>query len=451
MSSSKRLSRKKRGRRANASGQRKGSWRWGLVILPLVLLLFWVTEAGWLQRFVTPILAGSEASGSLWLVFLTGLTAGGLSCVAVQGGLLATTIARREQLLLEKKSQAVGHATPILLFLGAKLVAYTLLGALLGLFGSWISLSPTMRGGLQILIGLFMLGMALQMFDVHPIFRYLVIQPPKRIQRFIRQNSKTDDVLTPLFLGALTVFIPCGVTQAMELLALGSGSATQGALIMFAFVLGTSPIFYLLGVATARLSSVWEGTFMRIAATTIAVMALYSILGGTRLLGVVIPTFAASSEAVAEANQAATTESEGSNVASDEQLFATSPDLLAAPVDSGPPPEIFDTTQPWLQGGATGQANVEASGGIQEVTINVQETRYVPAQIQMKAGVPARLTLITENIYTCARAFVIPAFNVQKLLPATGSEVIEFTPTQLGQIPFMCSMGMYGGFIEVVE
>ena len=69
----------------------------------------------------------------------------------------------------------------------------------------------------------------------------------------------------------------------------------------------------------------------------------------------------------------------------------------------------------------------------------------------MKAGVPARLTLITDNIYTCTRAFVIPAFNVQKLLPATGSEVVEFTPTVLGQIPFMCSMGMYGGFIEVVE
>ncbi|MGB0386937.1 MAG: sulfite exporter TauE/SafE family protein, partial [Ardenticatenaceae bacterium] len=381
---------------------------------------------------------------------LTGLTAGGLSCVAVQGGLLATTIARREQLLLEEKSQSTGHATPILLFLGAKLVAYTLLGALLGLLGSWISLSPTMRGWLQILIGLFMLGMALQMLDIHPIFRYLVIQPPKRIQRFIRQSSKADDAFTPLFLGALTVFIPCGVTQAMELLALGSGSATQGALIMFAFVLGTSPIFYLLGLATARLSSAWEGTFMRVAATTIAIMALYSILGGTRLLGVVVPTFAASDSVVAEANLAPTTESEASNVASDEQLFATSPDLLAAPANSGPPTEIFDTTQPWLQGGATGQANVEPSGGIQEVTINVQEARYVPERIQMKAGVPARLTLITDNIYTCARAFVIPAFNVQKLLPATGSEVVEFTPTQPGKIPFMCSMGMYGGFIEVV-
>ncbi|MGB0386938.1 MAG: hypothetical protein ACPGWR_19155, partial [Ardenticatenaceae bacterium] len=87
MSSSKRSSRKKRRQGAGGSSQRKVSWAWGLVILPLVLLLFWVTEAGWLQSAITPILAGSETGGSLWLIFLTGLTAGGLSCVAVQGGL----------------------------------------------------------------------------------------------------------------------------------------------------------------------------------------------------------------------------------------------------------------------------------------------------------------------------------------------------------------------------
>ena len=54
---------------------------------------------------------------------------------------------------------------------------------------------------------------------------------------------------------------------------------------MFAFVLGTSPIFYLLGLATARLSSAWEGTFMQAAAIAIILMALYSMLAGSRLLG----------------------------------------------------------------------------------------------------------------------------------------------------------------------
>ena len=151
--------------------EQKKRWSWGLIIVPLVLLLLVAYQGGWLRLptfLSSPLeLGGLGADASLWLVFLTGLTAGGLSCVAVQGGLLATTVARREQLLLEEKlvlteegSQTTGHATPILLFLAAKLVAYTLLGMLLGVFGSWIALSPTMRGWLQILIGLFMLGMA---------------------------------------------------------------------------------------------------------------------------------------------------------------------------------------------------------------------------------------------------------------------------------------------------
>ena len=123
------------------------------------------------------------------------------------------------------------------------------------------------------------------MLDVHPIFRYLTLQPPKRVQRLIRANAKRSDAFAPLSLGALTVLIPCGVTQAMELLALGSGNPVRGALILFAFVLGTAPLFFILGLLTARLSGAWQGAFLRVAAVAIAVMALYSMLGGSRLLG----------------------------------------------------------------------------------------------------------------------------------------------------------------------
>lgn len=71
-------------------------------------------------------------------------------------------------------------ARPIALFLGAKLVAYTLLGALLGWLGSVLQLTPTVRGILQIAIGIYMVGNALRMFEVHPIFRYFVFEPPRR-------------------------------------------------------------------------------------------------------------------------------------------------------------------------------------------------------------------------------------------------------------------------------
>ena len=58
---------------------------------------------------------------NLWIIFTTGLVAGGVTCLAVQGGLLATAIA-------ERKSKILG----IVGFLLAKLFAYSLLGLGLG-------------------------------------------------------------------------------------------------------------------------------------------------------------------------------------------------------------------------------------------------------------------------------------------------------------------------------
>src|SRR6185436_19441813 len=114
-------------------------------------------------------------------------------------------------------------ALPILLFLASKLAAYTLLGALLGWLGSYLTLTPATRAMFLIVIGIFMIGNALRIFNVHPIFRYFSIEPPKFITRYIRKTAKGTDTATPIFLGFLTVLIPCGVTQAMIATALGTG------------------------------------------------------------------------------------------------------------------------------------------------------------------------------------------------------------------------------------
>jgi len=213
-------------------------------------------------------LADTSSAGQIALAFITGLTTGGLSCLAVQGGLLASSLAHQiEQDYVDQSAQPrcrekdqtqplrQNTAFPILLFLASKLAAYTLLGALLGWLGSYLTLSPTTRAILLIAIGIFMVGNALRMFNVHPIFRYFSIEPPKFITRYIRRTAKGTDTATPLFLGALTVFIPCGVTQAIMATALGTGSVVLGAALMFAFTLGTSPVFFIIAYLTTELGT----------------------------------------------------------------------------------------------------------------------------------------------------------------------------------------------------
>lgn len=147
-------------------------------------------------------------------------------------------------------------AKPIILFLIAKLMAYTALGFLLRAVGSVLQLTPTTSALLYIGIGVFMIGNALQMLDVHPIFRYFVIEPPKFLTRYIRRRSKEgESLVTPLFMGTLTIFLPCGVTQAVMAVALGTGSAIEGTLLMFAFILGTIPLFFTVSYFATRLSA----------------------------------------------------------------------------------------------------------------------------------------------------------------------------------------------------
>ena len=136
---------------------------------------------------------------NLWAIFLTGLTTGGLSCLAMQGGLLASIIANQKDEEIEKNA---AHTTPssfdqldwlpVGLFLVSKLVAHTLLGFLLGWLGSQMELSLTLRLFFQGFAALFMLATAANLLQLHPLFRYIVFQPPKFIQRMVRNSTKSD-------------------------------------------------------------------------------------------------------------------------------------------------------------------------------------------------------------------------------------------------------------------
>lgn len=356
--------------------------------------------------------AGSGLSGRIMVAFITGLTTGGLSCLAVQGGLLASSLARQiEQDYLEqahhhkrgrKHQQATPKRTntaiPILLFLLAKLVAYTLLGILLGWAGSFLTLSPLTRAILMIGIGAFMVGNALRMFNVHPIFRYFNIEPPKFITRYIRRTAKGTDTFTPLFLGALTVFIPCGVTQAMMAAALATGSPIAGAALMFAFTLGTSPVFFIVAYLTTELGARTERFFMRFVAVAVLILGLVTLDGGLNLMG--------------------------------------SPYSLQNLRRS-----LFPS-----ENAAAAQASSAASDS--SAVLYVQNEGYFPQTLRADANTPITLNLVTNRTYSCARDFVIPALGFYQLLPDTGTVEVDIPAQPSGtRMFFTCSMGMYTGMI----
>ncbi len=366
--------------------------------------------------------------------FLTGLTAGGLSCFAVQGGLLSGSLARQAEgkpvrstgkQALQANISSRGMAFSVLLFLAAKLVAYTLLGFGLGWLGSFFFLSSALKGAIQIGIGVFLVGNALRMFgeahyvNVHPIFRYFSFEPPSVITRYVRQISKGNDRLaTPIFLGLLTVLIPCGVTQSAMAVAMGTGSPLLGAAIMFAFVLGTSPTFFGVTVLATGLAKVFQKYFYPIVAVIVLLLGLTTIDGGLNIVG---SPFSSSA------------------------IWHT---LTDVPQPVSAKASFSSSTGPSASssGGLTASSS---SGQSYVIRINVVNSGYTPARSTAPGGQPIQLILSTKNTQSCSRAFVIPSLNIQKVLPATGETTINLPAQPAGStLRYTCSMGMYTGTIQ---
>lgn len=332
----------------------------------------------------------------LWIIFITGLTVGGLTCLAVQGGLLASIITSREGQEIEKGVNTRNTIVPTLTFLISKLVAHILLGFMLGAFGGVIGISQTAQIAMQFLAGVYMIAVALNLLNVHPIFRYAIIQPPKFLTRRIKNQSKNKDIFAPAILGAMTIFIPCGTTLAMEALAISSVNALSGATIMGVFVLGTAPLFFGIGWLTSVLGDNFRNKFLKVAAFAVLYLGVTSVNG--------------------------------------------------ALVAGGSPLSIQSVVNTYTSGGV----NNDKIATDQNIDINITTSGYSPNYFRVKKGSPVTINLISKDAFSCASAFRIPSFGIERNLQPNETQKVSFTPTNVGKITFTCSMGMYSGIIEVI-
>jgi uncharacterized protein len=294
-----------------------------------------------------------------------------------------------------------------------------------------------------------MIGNALRMFNIHPFFRIFALEPPKFVTRAIRRRAKKGaDLFTPLFLGAMTVLIPCGVTQAMMAVAIATGDPIKGAGLMLAFTLGTSPVFFVLAYLTTQIGSRLEKLFTRFVAVIILVLGIVTYLSGLRLTGLsfslpvadILPGWLQTGSSTQQVVQPVFIPS-----STEEVINPPTAEAIPSPLPAS------DTTSPTTE--AVASPGVESIPPPTEETITIltlaaQNNGYFPGTLFAPAGSPARLNVVTEDTRSCAVAFVIPMLNYETLLPETGTTTIDIPPQPPGTVlAFTCSMGMYTGEI----
>ncbi len=327
-------------------------------------------------------------SSSLWIVPLVGLVAGFSTCMAIIGGLVLGASARYSELHPEttRKQKFVPH----LFFNLGRIVGFAVLGGLIGLVGSALSPSAGLLGFLTIIVGLVMILLGLKLVDIFPKLKKISVALPKGIGRLLGANKGAEKYShrTAIISGMLTFFLPCGFTQAMQLLAVSSGSFVRGALIMSLFAVGTAP--GLLGVG--GLASVFKGQKARLfyatAGLLVIVLGWINIANGSRLVN--------------------------------------------------------------FGGGENNTTANETTGEEQIVRMTQKANGYYPNNLVVEKGKPVKWIVNSETNFSCAAYLVVPEYRISQSLKK-GENIIRFTPTQTGTIPFSCSMGMYRGQFTVVE
>lgn len=146
------------------------------------------------------------------------------------------------------------------------------LGTVLTYTLSMKSMLFTMLGLVVALLGLNMWGLLLALPSL-PGEQNAACRLPERLRR-----------QTPLLVGLLTGFMPCGALYAAWLCAMSSGSAVRGALLMLAFGLGTVPLMLLFASLGALLPRGWTKYLRKLGAVLVTSMGLKMLIGGLLLL-----------------------------------------------------------------------------------------------------------------------------------------------------------------------
>jgi sulfite exporter TauE/SafE/copper chaperone CopZ len=212
--------------------------------------------------------AGSIAEGGLVVAGLLGLAAGVSTCMALTGGLvLALSAAFAASRPPDPAAGIAVRLRPTATFLAGRVGGFALLGAALGAVGSAVVLPPLVVAVLMVAVAIVMTIVGIRLTGLSPRVAAWSPTLPAGLGRSLGVDEGAVTRYTDAraaTLGALTFFLPCGFTQAVQVYALSTGSPLVAGAIMAVFAIGTVPGLLALGGLPAVLPSGWRPAVLRL-------------------------------------------------------------------------------------------------------------------------------------------------------------------------------------------
>lgn len=256
---------------------------WSEFSTALPLAVLFIAAFILLQKLgIVNLIGGGEVSYPT--AFLIGVVASLSTCMAIVGGLVLSMSAS-----FAKEGDKI---RPQVMFHVGRLVSFFILGGTIGVLGSVFRLGGTGTLILGILIAFVMFILGINLLDVFPWAKTLQPTMPRFLSKRILNVKNVNHMLTPVLVGVITFFLPCGFTQSMQIVSLGTGSFLGGAMTMFVFALGTLPALALLSFASLGIKNKAQlGVFFKTAGLVVIFFAAFNLLGTLVAAGILPPLF----------------------------------------------------------------------------------------------------------------------------------------------------------------
>ena len=222
--------------------------------------------------------------------FLVGLL-GGVHCAAMCGGIVAALNLPSRRAALSAAgggtlaADMAGQLPLHLAYSAGRIASYTAAGAIAGGVGGVAALAEAVipvqialavvANALVVLLGVYLAGAGSGVARLESVGGALW----RRVAPIGRRFLPVDTPARAIGAGAVWGWLPCGLVYSVLALALVSGDAARGAMVMLAFGLGTAPNLLVAGLALERFRGLIARPRVRLAAgLTVAALGVWGAI-----------------------------------------------------------------------------------------------------------------------------------------------------------------------------